>query len=422
MRRLTVVFAAFCLLLLFGQCNTTQSLSNQNTAWKYDDNDGYMRPKYAVYNLAPNQSRLYFQLNSSELLYTRNDNKSDFTAEVFITYTLRSEKNEKLVADSGHITLHDVNNERISKEVGGTIDLRAPDGERYTLAITLRDLHKKTAVYEELLVNKKAGAAAFYMLTAPGSAWPLYSNTVTPSTPLELHYNGPATTLWVRCRFKAAPPAPLPFGFTMPAVPAKPADSVYAIRPATDSLLRFPKRGMYFIQTDTASREGQLINCFNSGYPEITEADALAAPLRYLTTGEEYSKIMQAKDRKAAVDEFWLERCGSEERAREVLRQYYKRVESTNRYFTAHSEGWKSDRGMLFIIFGPPLNVYRSGDTETWIYGDNSSPMAVNFVFERVRNNPYSDNDFILNRNINYRNIWMHAVDEWRNGRAYYER
>lgn len=421
MRRLYAFLSVLLLALFSGQCNTTSSLSNQNTAWKYDTDEGYMRPKYAVYNMAPGQSRLFFQLNASELLYTRNDNKSDFTAEVFITYTLRSEKNEKLVADSGHITLHDVNNERIAKEVGGTIDMRAPDGERYILEITLRDLHKKTAVYDELTVNKKPGAENYFLLTAAGNAWPLYRNATSPGTRIHLHYQG-SGKLWVRCRFKAFPPAPLPFGFQQPAIPGMPGDSIYAFDPSTDSLLYFRKKGMYFIQSDTASREGQLINCFHDGYPEITEADALAAPLRYLTTGDEYSKIMQAGDRKAAVDEFWLERCGSEERAREVLKRYYRRVEGANRNFTTHTEGWKSDRGMIYIIFGPPLNVYHSGSTETWIYGDNTSPMAVNFIFERVRTNPFSATDYNLNRNINYRNIWMHAVDEWRNGRAYYER
>jgi hypothetical protein len=39
--------------------------------------------------------------------------------------------------------------------------------------------------------------------------------------------------------------------------------------------------------------------------------------------------------------------------------EYYARVEFANKHFSHFMDGWKSDMGMVFIIFGTPSNVER---------------------------------------------------------------
>jgi hypothetical protein len=49
-------------------------------------------------------------------------------------------------------------------------------------------------------------------------------------------------------------------------------------------------------------------------------------------------------------------------------------VKFTNDNFSSYREGWKSDRGMVFIILGPPNNIdrhpfeYYSKPYEVWEY------------------------------------------------------
>jgi hypothetical protein len=44
--------------------------------------------------------------------------------------------------------------------------------------------------------------------------------------------------------------------------------------------------------------------------------------------------------------------------------------------------------------------------------------MALSFTFVKL-DNPFSDNDYALQRSANYRNLWYNAVDLWREGRVY---
>ena len=79
---------------------------------------------------------------------------------------------------------------------------------------------------------------------------------------------------------------------------------------------------------------------------------------------------MNAEDKKLALDKFWLAKAGSEERGKELIRKYYNRVQDANNYFSSYTEGWRTDRGMISIIFGKPNVVTRTRREEIWSYGE----------------------------------------------------
>ena len=47
------------------------------------------------------------------------------------------------------------------------------------------------------------------------------------------------------------------------------------------------------------------------------------------------------------------------------MEEYYKRVEYTNDQFAGWQPGWETDRGMVYILFGPPDQIQRSNPTAT---------------------------------------------------------
>jgi hypothetical protein len=73
---------------------------------------------------------------------------------------------------------------------------------------------------------------------------------------------------------------------------------------------------------------------------------------------------------------------------------------------------------MMFIIFGPPTNTYRSAKEEIWVYGSEGSPSAQRYIFKKAKS-PFSDNDYILERSQFYKEFWYTAVDYWRQGHVY---
>ena len=71
---------------------------------------------------------------------------------------------------------------------------------------------------------------------------------------------------------------------------------------------------------------------------------------------------------------------------------------------------------MIYIIFGPPQTIYRDDKNEQWTYGSANNLPDIDFIFEHV-NNPFTNEDYNLNRSPVYETPWYMAVDEWRNGR-----
>ena len=59
---------------------------------------------------------------------------------------------------------------------------------------------------------------------------------------------------------------------------------------------------------------------------------------------------------------------GNIDKARELIRIYYTRILYSNYYFTSYKEGWRTERGMIYTIYGPPDKVYKTSDGESWGY------------------------------------------------------
>jgi GWxTD domain-containing protein len=168
--------------------------------------------------------------------------------------------------------------------------------------------------------------------------------------------------------------------------------------------------GTYFIVSE--NEDVFLAHRFYDGFPEIGTVAEMRESLRYISTDSEYRNMM-AQPPRAAVDDFWIKITGHPERALQQIKRYYKRVEEANRFFTLSKEGWKSDRGMIYIVYGPPSVVYRNAFSEEWTYGEIGNPLSVRFLFNSVS---FAGDltEFELVRSDNYRNSWHLAVSNWR--------
>lgn len=97
--------------------------------------------------------------------------------------------------------------------------------------------------------------------------------------------------------------------------------------------------------------------------PSVENIDEAIAQLEYIANPEEldYMKAGKNEDEKTSrFLEFWKKKDpspGNDEN--EVFEEYYRRVRFANEHFSHYSEGWKSDRGMVYIILGAPNNIDR---------------------------------------------------------------
>ena len=176
--------------------------------------------------------------------------------------------------------------------------------------------------------------------------------------------------------------------------------------------------GIYHIGINEDKRySGLTLFQYSDDFPEVNTTQEMLDPLRFLTSRKEYGKMKKYQDPKKAVDDFWLSTTSDPKKAKRLVKGFYSRVESANYYYTSFKEGWKTDRGIIFIVFGPPSIVYRSLTGESWTYGEQSNYKSLTFNFTKV-NNPFTNNDYVLQRSTVYKNPWYRAIDAWRQGKV----
>jgi GWxTD domain-containing protein len=122
----------------------------------------------------------------------------------------------------------------------------------------------------------------------------------------------------------------------------------------------------------------------------IEDLDLAIRQLRYIAKETEFAEIENAKsdeEKRKLFEEFWKKRDPNPDtKKNEFMEEYYSRVEYANQHFSHYIPGWRTDMGMVFILFGSPNNVERhpfdidSKPYEVWSYYDYNR--AVVFVDE----------------------------------------
>ena len=86
--------------------------------------------------------------------------------------------------------------------------------------------------------------------------------------------------------------------------------------------------------------------------------------LRYIASGDEQKKLKKLKkagsdEQQAELAAFWKRRDPTPEtEENEYMEIFYRRIDYANKHFTAAlGQGWESDTGRVYILFGPPDEV-----------------------------------------------------------------
>lgn len=183
---------------------------------------------------------------------------------------------------------------------------------------------------------------------------------------------------------------------------------------SNDSIM-LSESGLYYFHLGE-SQLGQSIIIRDKTYPKVSQIEKLVESLRYLATEEEFIKMSSSFNKKELFDKFWLNNTKSEANARQAIKEYYKRVKNANILFTTYKEGWKTDMGMIYIIYGPPPKVFVRDKGVMWIYNKTFELPRVSFFFNHM-NTAFTDQHFVLERKLEYQNLWFRTIDLWRSGK-----
>src|SRR4029077_7521115 len=88
-----------------------------------------------------------------------------------------------------------------------------------------------------------------------------------------------------------------------------------------------------------------------------------------------FKGLQTDEERQQFVEQFWLRRDPTPDtEENEFKEEHYRRIAYTNEHYASGIPGWKTDRGRIYIIYGPPdeIESHPSPDAaapfEEWLY------------------------------------------------------
>ncbi len=91
--------------------------------------------------------------------------------------------------------------------------------------------------------------------------------------------------------------------------------------------------------------------------------------VRWIITPEEmtaFKALSNDEERDNFIEQFWLRRDPTPDTVEnEFKEEHYRRIEYANEHFASGIPGWRTDRGRVYIVFGPPdsIDSHPSGGT-----------------------------------------------------------
>lgn len=416
-------YFSFFVLRISSCTSSSNSTSSQNISKIYKAQKDILHPQYVVFHRTGTTSELHFKINSKELLYSKQDGNENFSARIKIQYRLISSYETRDIIDSATVILTD-RFANTAKDIIGKIDFSATFTNTYLLQVDMTDLNRNISSNTLININKiNHTTRQNFLLLSAKSKTALFRDHIGKDEYFQIRYRTPNEKVIVRYYHRNFPLPTPPFSNSNMMPFEYRADSLFTLQlDEKDTMgFNFTKTGFYHIQADSISKEGLSLFRFDDDFPKVKKPDHLLEPLRYLTSRQEFDAMSSSKNRKAAVDSFWVAAGAGHDRARELIRKFYNRVEDSNEYFSSYLEGWRTDRGLIYIVYGPPNIVYKSSDSESWVYGEENNFNSLTFTFLKVIN-PFTDNDYRMERSQVFKTSWFNAVDMWRQGRVYAEK
>ena len=114
----------------------------------------------------------------------------------------------------------------------------------------------------------------------------------------------------------------------------------------------------------------------------IKDLDAAIDQLIYIATSDQLSYIRKGKtfeEKERRFLKFWRDKDPTPNTPRnELMSEYYSRIKIANERYSHYVPGWKTDMGMVYIIYGNPSNIDRhpfdsdAKPYEVWDYYDSN--------------------------------------------------
>lgn len=417
MKRITHFLLFGIIVILFSACSTPNNLTKYNLAPNYTDQFPGRFMNQQIYHVNDSLSELSLRIIPS-LIPNLKAKEVELYSYLTLTYSVYASTNKKDLIQTNTYKLTDLLAYEDMQEgiIKMTIPLKLMQNHHYLVLVSVQNPVDKQNFLKYHQVFKTRFAAENYRVLNEKDEV-VWTNWIGEDQKIKIQYRYQDSSSIMLSYFKPQfGPALPPFSdhinkdFTIDKAFEQFQLQLFNGKTA---LIELPREGLYKFHSSKNDVEGKTILKLYDDYPSVVSESQKVFGLRYLTPGKEFSMMLK-DDPAHTINEFWFFEDRTKERSEEMMKTYYARMLRANRLFTTYKEGWKTDRGMIFMVYGPPDHVYDELDKEIWEYGSDAAYNDLKFVFIKTSNLLYN-NTMILDRGQEFKNSWYRLLDNWRN-------
>lgn len=404
-----------------------ESYDPNDLSYIYNPLKSSMHPSFRVFNESDDFSQLSIRFFASDLFFSEANAEGVPKTAMVAIYRLYNLSMGRVPVDTAMYNLS-IRQETGRRDYIFNISMEAPAGSLYEVEVVIKDIIKNTRIQHYITFDKRDRLNRFnFKMVGLFDRKEVYTPVLREHEFVNLLYpNGIIDSLFIRY-YKPFDEIPEPPYLLIPERELDLEPEMKAAIPYSDTLpIMCRREGVYQFVIDSNDIRGYTIFNFGADFPSMRSPATMIEPLIYLADRPTLDAMTDSPRPKVALDEFWISLTGNVERSRELIRIYYNRVLYSNLYFTSYKEGWKTDRGMIYIIYGPPDKVYKTTEGERWGYNrpQIKSGWGIRYKVEddllffsfRKKENPFSENNYTLIRNESLTTFWEQAVRSWRKG------
>ncbi|MBA4321364.1 MAG: hypothetical protein C0408_00955 [Odoribacter sp.] len=409
-------------------CQTIKPVFDpKDLSYLYNPTKNSINPRYGVFNQSENISVLSVKFFNTDLYFNEANPRGVPMAMMFISVRLFNISQGKTLADTALFNL-DIVKDDSHNEYMYRIPLKVDKGFDYVAEVKIFDKIRQMMVQAFVPFNTTSETNRYYFY-ARGHFMhnELLNPVVRRNEFMNLVYTGKSVDSLFISFFKPYEGIPYPPSMVLPERSLNPnPDTIVGIAYSDTIPMMFPRKGIFLCTAGKAINEGFAFMNFGISFPAMTSPEDMIEPLAYLATEDEMLALRSSNKPKVTLDNFWISCGGNVEKSRELIRIYYTRALYANYYFTSFREGWRTDRGMIYLLYGPPDKVYKSSAEESWGYLKSEIKSSwgtryqvkedyLFFTFKK-RDNKFSDNEYSLSRSETVVTYWDKAILSWRKG------
>ena len=118
-------------------------------------------------------------------------------------------------------------------------------------------------------------------------------------------------------------------------------------------------------------------------------------PISYIITPQEraaFKKLTTDEERDQFIEEFWRRRNPSPGSPENTFKEeFYRRVAYANEHFASGIPGWRTDRGRIYIMYGPPDEIESHPSGGTYVANPNELPYSGPGASNTMTTYPFED-------------------------------